>query len=72
MLKYMCFFKDFLIGSLLHLVQSITVLRTKSGCVGDVRLGLELPASVDAACNLASSLHRRLTSSDDLPQAGGP
>ena len=42
-----------------------------SGCVGDVRLGLELPASVDAACNLASSLQRRLTSSDDLLQAGG-
>ena len=38
-----------------------------SGCVGDVRLGLELPASVDAACNLASSLHPLMT----FPKQGG-
>ena len=49
------------------IVQRQYILRSGSDSDGDVCLVLQTSGSVEAACNLASSRHRRLTSSGEPP-----
>ena len=64
---FSCFFRSFLrfLYWVLSYLDQLHYLITGSGSVGDVLPGARTPASVAAACNLAFSRHRRLTSSVD-------